>query len=343
MTFSPDRPVSGRNTQAPLSVQHPQRPHLGIDVLLSGDLIRSADLLPGDPTDDCPVFAGDVTGTEDQGRAQPEPDVEFGDARRGFVRYRLATNFIRVQIFNNESKPALGRMTNASVTGLFVRCQCPLPVRTTVRVEWSLLKDLKMSFMGRVIRTTGRGMAIHLATDDANWRFRASFIDLCRTPTEHPPGVIVRRLNAAEIEQFREDDELARRLGGAWTAVQRDLNADDQHQAFIQQCLKARRLQFAFERYRELQEWPTPDFDPTPYLKQIGTILSFYQLQTGPKTEPVAMRKYVPLAIVTLALIIVLLSAPYLVGARSSRVGELHPGAETPVELRQEPGVLGGR
>ena len=287
----------------------------GLDVRLTGDLVRSGDILPGDPTDDCPVFEHDATGEQDQGRTLPDPDADFGEGRRGFGRYRMAANFIRVKIHGSDKKPALGRMTNASVTGLFVRCQAPLPFRTEVRVDWSLTNDMKMSFSGKVVRTTQHGMAIHLTTEDANWRFRASFIDLCRTPTDRPPMVTVRKLTPLEAKRYREDDDVVRRLGHKWRQVEQNLIDDSAHQAFIQTCLKERRLQFALERYRELQTWPTDGFDPTPYLQQIGTILSFYQLTTANSSvESSSLRKYLPLVAVTFLILLLLLGVPYLIG-----------------------------
>ena len=156
MTLTADLPVSGRDgAQGPGPDTY--APSLGLDVLLSGDLMRSADILPGEPTDDCPLFLDDATGALDEGRAQPQADAEFGDGRKGFGRFRLANNVVRVQIVTDESKPAHGRMTNASVTGFFVRCQTPLPFRTVVRVEWVVMNDMKMEFLGKVVRSTPKG------------------------------------------------------------------------------------------------------------------------------------------------------------------------------------------
>ena len=310
------RHVSSRN-MAPAEVPaDAYQSSLGLDVLITGDLLRTSDILPGDPTDDCSVFDDDATGAEDHGLAMPDPDTEFGEGRRGYGRYRLANNFIRVQVYRDDGKPSLGRMTNASVTGLFVRCQSPLAFRTTVRVTWSMTNDVKMEFTGRVVRTTRNGMAIHLTTDDANWRYRASFIDMCRTPSQTPPSVVVRKVSAAEAQRHREDDDVLRRLGAQWRRVEEQFAADDRHQAFIQTCLREKRLQFALERYRELQAHPIDGFDPTPYLKQIGTILSFYQLQ--PRSSglgPSPLRRYLPIAIVTMLLLGLLSFIPYLTRA----------------------------
>ena len=76
------------------------------------------------------------------------------------------------------------------------------------------------------------------------------------------------KLTAAAAKRLQEDDHILRRLGRQWKDVEADLGDDDAHQKFIQLCLQERRLQFALERYREQQLWPTGDFDPTPYLKQ---------------------------------------------------------------------------
>ncbi|MEL7371997.1 MAG: PilZ domain-containing protein, partial [Myxococcota bacterium] len=291
---------------------------LGIDILVSGDLVASKDLIPGDPTEDCAMFPQDETGTRDEGQTTSDVTVDFGEGRRGFSRFRLANNFIRAKIFSDDGKPRFGRMTNASVTGLFIRCQSPLSFRTIVRVEWCMTDNTKMTFMGKVVRSADQGMAIHLTTDDADWRYRAAFIDLCRTPTKNPPTVIVRKLSSAEARRYQEDDDIVRRLGHAWRQVEEDINNDQRHQAFIQQCLREKRLQFALERYRELQKWPSETFDPGPYLKQLGTILSFYQLAHQPSEfEGTSWRRYFPLIVVTVLMLIMLLGVPYLLGTRA--------------------------
>ena len=317
MNANPDRLVSRRDTSP--SVGPPPdayQSNLGLGVLLSGDLAPSTDILPGDPTDDCPLFDDDTTGAKDEGTTLYADDAEFGEGRRGYGRYRLASNYIRVAIYRDDHKQSHGRMTNASVTGLFVRCQNPLPFKAIVRVEWCLINDIKMSFTGRVVRSTKDGMAIHLTTDDANWRFRASFIDRCRIAAELPPSVTIRRLTPSEAKRYMEDDTTLRQLGIRWKRVERDLSNDALHQAFIQDCLKQKRLQFALERYRELQTWPVDGFDATEYLKQIGTILSFYQLQPATTVEATTLRRYLPIVVIIVLMVLTLLGVPYLLGNR---------------------------
>ena len=311
------------------SQTEPYQPSLGLGVLLTGDLVRTADLLPGEPTEDCALF--EAHGPQHEGPPQPQGDVALGEGRRSFARYRLSANYICVRILGSDQRrrpgnrePSLaprtsriGRMTNASVTGLFVRCSHPLAFRSDVQVDLHANEDIKLSFLGRVVRTTADGMAIHLTTHDADWRFRASFIDLCRTPTTTPPTVTVRCLRAAEARRLAADAEIDRRIGEKWTAVEDDLANDALHQAFIQHCLQARRLRFAFDRYRELQMWPIAGFDPTSYLQQIGLILSFYQLQpTLSAADLQVARRYVPLAIATALVLFILVAIPYLIGSR---------------------------
>ncbi|MEM7675067.1 MAG: PilZ domain-containing protein [Myxococcota bacterium] len=301
-----------------LDPHEPYQASLGIDILVSGDLVVSQDLIPGDPTEDCAVFPQDETGIRGESRITADVTEDFGEGRRGFSRFRLAKNFIRAKIFSDDGKPRFGRMTNASVTGLFIRCQSPLPFRSIVRVEWCMTGTTKMTFLGKVVRSAEQGMAIHLTTDDADWRYRAAFIDLCRTPTDDPPTVTVRKLKAAEARRYQEDDDIVRRLGQAWRQVEEDLGNDKKHQDFIQQCLRERRLQFALERYRELQKWPTDTFDPAPYLKQLGTILSFYQLSNhSSEYEGTSWRRYFPLIVVTVLMMLLLLGVPYLLGQRA--------------------------
>ncbi len=310
----------------------PYHPSFTADVLLTGDVVRSSDILPGDPTEDCPVFADDATGTGDLGQAQASTDAELGEGRLGFGRFRLANNFIRVRILGEDSKPSMGRMTNASVTGLFVRCQSPLPFRSAVRVEWIIASDMTMSFSGKVIRTTPEGMAIHLSTDDANWRFRASFIDLCRKPSDQPPTVSIRKMTAKEVRQHEADDAILRELGRHWRSVEEALDDDGTHQQFIQRCLEKRRLQFALERYRELQLWPVSDFDATPYLSQIGKILLFYQAgRATPKNDDGLSDggRYVRLAVVAILLTSALVSVALFMGHSATPPPSAAPSPRT--------------
>ena len=135
-----------------------------------------------------------------------------------------------------------------------------------------------MTFMGRVVRSTEAGMAIHLKCDDSSWRFRSSFIDIARTPSAMPPSMVVRC-----VSDGGEDNDY-RALHEAWQKARISLS-DADHQAFITEMLKRKRLDYALEQYRRLQEEEPQSEIAARYLKQIGTILGFYTLQRAPEVS----------------------------------------------------------
>lgn len=255
---------------------------LGIDTLWSGDLMGGEDDLPGDATADTPMMWSDKDG-----ELHYEDDV-FRDGRASFERYSLTHTMIRVSIRGASRTAHAGRLMTASVSGMWIQTKHALPFRSFVRAEFSVMDDYSMTFMGRVVRSTPTGMAIQLTTNDSDWRFRSSFLDLARTPGPNPPSVAVEQVSDADMRRFTEGQEALEGLGQEWLKVEAALEDDAVHQAFIQACLKENRLEFALERYRSLKKEHPEGPDPTPYLKQIGTILSFYTLS---RKEPVPDKK----------------------------------------------------
>lgn len=258
--------------------------HVGVDVLWTGDLAETEDMqLP-------PVRPDDETGSFDVQEMQAH--------RRGFERYDLTQNFVRASVIDTPGSAGhVGRVTNASVTGMWVETSHPLPFRTDVDVDWCVTGTFSMRFHGRVVRATDSGMAVVLEVDDESWRFRSSFIDLARTRSEAPPSVIVAPHRGAPFEQ--PDDKLEN-LGEVWKTVEEALHDDAAHQVFINACLSARRLEYALERYRELKLHNPESEVATRYLKQIGTILTFYTLKKKGEREPTPRWKK---ALVVLAII----------------------------------------
>lgn len=236
--------------------------HVGVDMLWTGDLAVTEDMhLP-------PVRPDDETGNL-------EPDDD-DSARRGFERYDLTQNFVRATISDAGPTPShMGRVTSASVTGMWVDTDNPLPFRADLDVDWCFMGSLSMRFAGRVVRTSASGMAVVLDVDDASWRFRSTFIDQARTPGDDPPTVIIRPRSDKAPPIHKADGTLLR-LADQWQAMEDSLEDDEAHQAFINACLSAQRLEYALERYRELKLHNPNSPVATRYLKQIGTILTFY-------------------------------------------------------------------
>ena len=207
--------------------------NMGVDILWTGDLAVTEDMvLP-------PVRPDDETGSFDVEELEPH--------RRGFERYDFGANFVRAALLKENGKTgATGRVTNASVTGMWVETNAPLPFRTDVDVDWCVMGSYSMRFSGRVVHTTDSGMAVVLEVDDSSWRFRSSFVDLARTPSEEPPSVVVKPGKGPAPPRAKDHDLAA--LASAWKLVEKDLFADEAHQRFINTCLSAQRLEYALER-----------------------------------------------------------------------------------------------
>lgn len=269
---------------------------MGLDTLWTGDIQRSLDI------------SIDI---------RPPVDVEELDARRrGFERYDLRGNLIRAAIFGKDRRPHQGRLTQASVTGMWIETKHPLPFRAEVDVEWCVM-GFSQTFRGRVVRHSDDGMAIHLDTDDVSWRFRSSFIDLARTPSSDPPSVVIR--HRKETDTAVNDDALMQQLEHEWVGVQEALDDDTVHQAFIHSCIRGKRLQFALECYRDFKS-TNPDSElATRYLKQIGTILSFYTLQTSNQLPQPEKKKIFPIMIIIMVVLAALLLAPTIVQKKLER------------------------
>lgn len=236
--------------------------HVGVDMLWTGDLAVTEDMhLP-------PVRPDDETGN-----LEPQED---DDAKRGFERYDLTQNFVRASVLpRNDAAGHSGRVTSASVTGMWVETEHPLAFRSDVDVDWCVMGSFSLRFAGRVVRTSATGMAVVLDVDDSSWRFRSSFIDLARTPSDEPPSVIVQP-RSERAPAIHKTDGAILRLAEHWTSIEDRLDDDAAHQAFISACLAAQRLEYALERYRELKLHNPNSVVATRYLKQIGTILTFY-------------------------------------------------------------------
>ncbi|MCA9551047.1 MAG: hypothetical protein KC933_13520 [Myxococcales bacterium] len=239
------------------------------------------------------LWTGDLSVTEDMGRPSfLDEDGVLNEtpsgslpSRRGFERYDLTRSYVRATVQQPNDHNASGRVTNASVTGMWVETDKPLPFRTQVLVDWCVMNNFSMRFEGRVVRTTETGMAVVIDVDDSSWRFRSSFIDLARTPSESPPTVVVQPHTGKTNPRQPKNDAMLDSLATQWAAMNDDLSDDRAHQAFITACLKAHRLEYALERYRELKVLQPEAERVNRYLQQIGTILTFSTMQRSEAAE----------------------------------------------------------
>lgn len=272
---------------------------MGIGTLWTGDVQQSLDI------------AIDV---------RPPVDVEEIDSRRrGFERYDVTENLIRAAIHTDPRAPMhVGRVINASVTGMYVETKHALPFRSSVIVEWSVM-GYSQTFEGRVVRHGPDGMAIHLETFDDTWRFRSSFIDLARTPTDDPPKVTIRLDGDHAIQAPDLERQVLDGLRDEWSMVRANYEDDVIHQDFINKCIKERRLQYALECYREIKTKDPECEIATKHLKQIGTILSFYTLVPKAPLPESGTKKYLPIVVVVAVVFAVLMSAPAILEKKMQR------------------------
>ena len=240
----------------------------------------------------------------------PDTEIEDGAAsghgRRNFERFDVTANPIHVSI-RDEHRSTLGTglVENASVTGMWVNTENPLKFRDLVRVEITILDGVRMEFAGRVVRSADNGFALHLSTSDEDWRFRAQFIELARRGSGVAPRVNIRRTDEEDLANFQKREEQLRHLRRIWETASKDIESEPMHQEFIQECIRIKRLEFALERYRELKVI-RPDLELVDrYIQQLGTVLSFYNLQDREKRNRRVATRGVMVALVIALLVAV--------------------------------------
>jgi hypothetical protein len=219
--------------------------------------------------------------------------------QRNFARVDLSGALVRASIFDGATaRRALGRVRNASVNGLYVETRAPFERRTPLRVRLILPSGPALELGARVVRAEDRAMAIQLDTHDEDWRFRATFLELAQK-SETPPTVEVRRSSRTELLDLEHRAAVLSRLRETWAATLAS-GRDADHQRFIHACMREGRLEFAVERYRDLERSGSPE--AAPYLEHLGRVLSFYALR---KTEREPTDRPRPLIAVALAVALV--------------------------------------
>lgn len=279
-------------------------------------------------------WTGDLPATYTNRPTRREVPLDLrsiaGIERPAFERYDLDPSRVEARVWKKaKGPPSVGRVTNASVTGMWIEGADNYPLRTEVTVELMVPGGYSATLAGRVVRRNDDGMAIHLTTDDSTWHFRSSFLELAKSKSGEAPVVVVRKGDTAA-----PDGDLAgdmRVLGGKWHEVLADLEDDDVHQEFIQECIRRQRLEFGLERYRELRGGPDDEV-ASKYLGQIGTILGFMSLKKKDETDDPARGKLLKVILLVLALVCA------LVAARSVLMEKLTP-ADAPAISAPEEGA----
>ncbi|MCK6551164.1 PilZ domain-containing protein, partial [Myxococcota bacterium] len=241
-----------------------------------------------------------------------EPDVRAsGVERRAAVRHELDVNVVRAVITGSaDGQNARGRVRNLSTTGgMLLEAAARIAPKTAVSAELTLYDGRMMIFSGRVVRSVRQELALKLDTDDSQAAFLELFIRDARSPDQRalqPVRVSVREEGAPDLV---DDVALTKR----WLDVREQFEDDEVQQRFIQECLKANRLEFAVARYRELKAERPNDERVQKYLGQIGTILGFYAFQKTAKAADGAARIPSSLKMPLIALGLLILAAIGLV------------------------------
>jgi hypothetical protein len=238
-----------------------------------------------------------------------DPAAVAGVERPAFERHDLAKDRVLARVWKKpQGPPGTGYVSNASVSGMWIATDSPMPLREQVTVELQVPGGYSATLGGRVVRANEKGMAIHLNTEDSTWQFRSSFLELARKADGPGPSVIVRKADVEvddDTADLRDASDL-RVLGAKWHEVLADLKKDAVHQDFIQECLKRQRVEFGLERYRELKGGPDSEI-ASKYLGQIGVILGFMSLKKNPQNadnDRYSRAKLVMLVIVVLGALV---------------------------------------
>lgn len=213
-----------------------------------------------------------LAGAEPEGWA---PDEVRPQDRRRTRRWDLSDRMVRV-VVEHEGQRGRGRVRNISSSGgLHVDSAIQPPFRTDLEITLANPAGRALVLEGRVVRHPDEGsFALHCRTDAESRAFLAAWIDAVRAGAP-VPDILIRPPRA------EPDGELSR----AWNrAVERWPDASA-HDAFIERCLAAGRLDFALARYREAQAERASDPIPTARLDQIGTLIGFCALVETERSE----------------------------------------------------------
>lgn len=169
---------------------------------------------------------------------------------------------------------------------MLVDLKAPFKFGTLVNVELIVVDGQRAELGGNVGRSGEGQILIDLEVPAAQASLLKRFIAEAQDANQ-PSIEQVRIRERAESEvapvDFVDDETLATLFDVAATR----LDDDEQQQIFIQACIKAQRLQFAVQCYRELKKDNPDDERVARYLNQVGTILGFYAFRKadGDKSE----------------------------------------------------------
>jgi hypothetical protein len=154
--------------------------------------------------------------------------------------------------------------------GVLIDTASRVAVKTAITAELTLYDGRVMLFNGRVIRQGKQELALKLDADDTQRVFLQRFVEDARATDGRALQAV--RINVKEEAAVALDDVA---LMKRWLEVSDQIEDDEAQQRFIQDCLRAERIEFAVARYRDLKNTRPGDERVAKYLLQLGTILSF--------------------------------------------------------------------
>jgi hypothetical protein len=154
----------------------------------------------------------------------------------------------------------------------------PIPAATRVEVELVFLDGRRVPLHGRVARSGAGEMSVRLDLLEGDGALLERYLEQSQeqAPGARGPELIRIRPRGAPESKDEPDDAV---LLARWQEASLDLDDQEAHQRFIQDCVRARRLEFAVQCYRNLQAVSPDDERVARYLQQVGTILGFYVLR----------------------------------------------------------------
>jgi DNA-binding response OmpR family regulator len=243
------------------------------------------------------VFFGVMETTEDLGMGLP-------------TEFELDANVVRLQLNKLDGESYRGRVRTMSYEGsMTFDCVSPLPSGSGLKVYLRLVQGSELQFDATATGYTDTTMSVKLSLVTGALPFLRAYVDEVRDISQGTISEIKAVQVAGKASGSIGADEVDQALVARWREVAGQLDDDSAQQSFIQACLKAKKVEFAVQRYRELKETHPGDARVDRYLQQVGTILGFFALKGQAPTvaDKVGVPKTIKIALGILVLAVLFL------------------------------------
>jgi len=230
------------------------------------------------------LLASAAAEAHDPGLAMAAPEPASTPLARLVAAPTLATaghkqfsaHVVRALMVSREGATRRGRVLSMSPGGeVLVDVSVPPEPNTLFNVEL-IVVDGQRAELGANVMRSGEGQALlQLDVPEAHGPLLARFIE--EAQDERQPAIEqVRMRERSQTEVAPVDFVDDKTLAEFFDRAAAQLDDDALQQAFIQACIKAQRLPYAVQCYRELKNDHPEDERVAKYLNQVGTILGFY-------------------------------------------------------------------